>query len=332
MSREARGLLERWALCGVLGLMPFLNGLVVRGESAAFEGPVSDLVVSGDSVYYTSPGGLFEWRDGESKQLLDPFGIRLFGIAATGSSPERPLVLVGGVPGESGQLAVFDGGGSETVFVSLSEDLIYDVAFDPVGERFAFACADGRVLLGRLENGKVADVSTRYKHTSVVRSVVFSPDGTHLASAALDGLVLVADLRDENKPIVIQDHSDEVECVVFSPDSQRIVSGSRDSKLRVHSVGGRLIRTYSKWGPLETSRPWSPSNQLLTLCFADDDDIILVGSSQGYLFGLELDSGRSTILKRFPKPISALDRSRALFVGADRLYEIEASILSGLSR
>ncbi len=297
--------------------------LVIGAES----GPVRDIVATKDTAYYISPAGLFAWQGGQSERLLTPSGVRLFGVASAKEGREDRFILVGGVPGESGQVGVFREGRSETVFVRLADDLIYDVAFDPVFQRVALACADGRVLLGRWEGGKLEGVSTRYEHTSVVRNVAFAPNGKRLASASLDGLVLVADPETEEEPIVIQDHSDKVESVLFSPDSQRVVSGSRDGKLRMHSVEGRLIRTYSKWDTLEGARPWSRSNQILSLIYGSNDQTLIVGSSQGYLFSVALDSGKSVLLKRFPKPINAVDRMDSLYVGADQLYEIDRSSL-----
>ena len=297
------------------------------GDVIASAGLIADIATTEDRTFFVSRAGLFEWKNGHVSLLQQTPDVRLLAIDAVEASEGTMLVVAGGEPGESGHVGVSLAGQKIDEFVRFADDLIYDVAVNSMGDRVALACGDGRVLVGHFEDGAVQNPSVLLKHTSVVRSVAFAPDGIRLASASLDGLVLVTKTAGSEAPIVLQDHSDKVECVVFTPDSQQVVSGARDGKVRFHSVEGRLVRTYSNWGDLKGARPWDLSNQILSLCFSPDGRSLIAGTSLGYLLGLSLDAGSTSVIQHFEKPINAISMSDRLLVGAEQLHEIDLKAL-----
>ena len=106
-------------------------------ETPAHLGPVTGIVVVGGLVYSASQAGFFR----EAKHLAKP-PFRVMSMAAS-----KPLLLVGGgQPAASGDVAVYDSDGGSLAKRHLGDDLVYSVAVAPDGKTAAAAMADGRVL------------------------------------------------------------------------------------------------------------------------------------------------------------------------------------------
>ena len=116
-----------------------------------------------------------------------------------------------------------------------------------------------------------------------LRALAVSPNQQFLASGSLDGLVKIYRLGNGNEPVSIQDHTDKVECVLFSPDSRFIVSGARDGKVRMHTLQGRLLKTY-QLRAIKT-KSWNYQNKY-SLATDDSFSRIIAGSISGQLYEL----------------------------------------------
>lgn len=66
-------------------------------------------------------------------------------------------------------------------------DMTYSVAFSPDGKTFAQGCANGMIVLWKIDSREVTAVLNG--HADTVRSLDFSPDGTTLASGSTDSTV-----------------------------------------------------------------------------------------------------------------------------------------------
>lgn len=249
-------------------------------ETPAHLGPVTGIVVVGGQVYSASQAGFFR----EAKHLAKP-PFRVMSMAAS-----KPLLLVGGgQPAASGDVAVYDSDGGSLAKRHLGDDLVYSVAVAPDGKTAAAAMADGRVLTIDFPSLAPTSVSEANRHQAIVRAVAFSPDGRWLASAGLDGLVLLTPRKPKAKPLVLADHSAGVESLAFAPDSSRLATGSRDGRVRLHSVEGRLLRTFQGVGEPPDATGFGQAPRVLCLDWGETG--LIGGTSSGYVFRLPSSQG-----------------------------------------
>lgn len=217
------------------------------------------------------------------------------------------LILGGGTPGISGEIATLDPASGGLVTCRVSDDLVYGVAIHPDGTEAALACADQRVLTIALPALDPSSIRLRHKHTAEARAVAYSADGRHLASGGLDGVLLISSNDSNNGPIVLQEHTAGVECLQFSPDSRFLASGSRDARVRMHSADGRFLRTYSRIGPEAPDSGLGKKPYVWALAWTRDSSALFAGTSRGSLHQLSLKDDSSTqIQSEVREPIFSL--------------------------
>lgn len=257
-------------------------------------GPVTDIAVIGERIFSVSQGGLYENYGARSKRLIQP-PFRVTSLTVVGDR----LLLAGGDPGLSGELALYDLSSGKIRTLKVADDMIYDVAVHPLGKLGAIACADGRVLTLDLSEWSTSALHERHRHTAAARAVAFSLDGRHLASGGLDALVMLSRTQGGRKPLQIQDHSSKVDCLVFSPDSKSLASGSRDGKVRIHSLDGRLVRTYKGLAENADYIAWGANPFIWGLAWGGQKPILTAGAANGSLHQLSAVDNRWT---KLPKP------------------------------
>jgi hypothetical protein len=255
-------------------------------------GPITGIAVVGGQIYSVSQAGIFR----EAKRLAKP-PFRVMSIAgAPRNNAESLLLLGGGQPAASGEIAAIDPAKGTLTRRKLGDDLVYSVAVSPDGKTAAAGMADGRVLTFDFPSLATESVIEANRHQAVVRVVAFSPDGQWLASAGLDGLVLLTPRKPGAKPIVLSDHSAGVESLAFAPDSNQFASGSRDGRVRLHSIGGRLLRTFQGVGEPPNATGFGQAPRVL--CLAWSNTALIGGTSTGYVFRLPSGQGNWQPLHR----------------------------------
>jgi len=271
----------------VAALMLLAAPLGPAEEMPAHLGPVTGVALVGGQVYSVSQAGIFS---GARRLAKPPF--RVMSMAAS-----KPLLLVGGgQPAASGDVAVYDSDGGALAKRHLGDDLVYSVAVAPDGKTAAAALADGRVLTIDFPSLAPTSVAEANRHQAIVRAVAFSPDGRWLASAGLDGLVLLTPRKPKAKPLVLADHSAGVESLAFAPNSGRLATGSRDGRVRLHSIEGRLLRTFAGVGEPPDATGFGSAPRVL--CLDWNEDRLIGGTSTGFLFRLPDGQGRWQPLHR----------------------------------
>lgn len=263
-------------------------------------GPVTDILVTGDKVYSSSQAGVFAGT-GESLTLQINPGFRVTSLAFLRQPDDARnlLVFAGGVPGVKGSLGWIGPQLREDQLPAVSDladDLLYDVAASPDGNLLAVAGADGAIRLSTPADLARGEGKIRHRHTAFARAVAFSPDGKWLASAGADGVVIISPLDGSDPARQILDHTAGVECLAWSPDSQSIASGAKDSKVRLHEVSGKLIRTYTGLGM--ESEPVAGRVPSRVLSLAWKQNVLVAGTSKGTLYRLSLSDDTSTRLAR----------------------------------
>jgi len=174
--------------------------------------------------------------------------------------------------------------------MTVSADVIYDVAVSPDGTEAALACSDNRVLTIDLRRFGVGQPTLRHRHTSDARVVAYSPDGSRLVSGGLDGVLVISSTGAERKTQTLQEHTAGIESLVFSPDGSQFASGSRDSKVRIHSLSGGYIRAYRGVGMESQDSGLERSPYIQALAWGEDDNGLVAGASNGRLYRLSLEN------------------------------------------
>ena len=94
---------------------------------------------------------------------------------------------------------------------------------DSSGQRVYVGCADGRVRVLDLNNGR--DVASLAGHEHQVVLLALSPDGKLLASAASDRTIRVQDAS-TGKPLVTLTNAEDLNCLCISRDGLLLAGGS----------------------------------------------------------------------------------------------------------
>jgi hypothetical protein len=211
------------------------------GTGRAHVGPVTGRARVAGRTFTCSQAGLFVDDGGGARFLGDP-GVRPFALAAG----DAGLLVGGGEPAQSGELALCDLDGRVRQRARVADDLVYAVAFAPRGAAAAAACADGRVLLVALPG--LDGARTRWQHGGAAVAVAFAPDGAMLASGGHDGVLLLGAADGDAPPQRLVDHTAAVTCLAWSADGALLASGARDGKVRLHDRTGRLLHTWQRLG------------------------------------------------------------------------------------
>ncbi|HZN40992.1 MAG TPA: hypothetical protein VFD82_19455 [Planctomycetota bacterium] len=213
---------------------------------ATHVGPVTATALVGERRFECSQAGVFEALPAGPRWLCDP-GFRPFALAGRAAHGERTALLLvgGGTPAQSGEVALLDLGGHVAARAHLAQDLVYAVALATSADQAAAACADGVVRVLHLPD--LEPEPTSWRHAGPAVAVAFSPDGALLASGGHDGVILLGSPETAATPRALLDHTAAVTCLLWTPDG-RLTSGARDGKVRLHDRSGRLLHTWQRLG------------------------------------------------------------------------------------
>ncbi|MDZ7711904.1 MAG: WD40 repeat domain-containing protein [Rhodovibrio sp.] len=112
----------------------------------------------------------------------------------------------------------------------------------------------------------------RGHHDHLANQCTFSPDGRFLASASSDYSARIWSLPDLRLRAVLTGHGDDVEMVAFDPQSSRLATCSRDHRLRIFDLNGRLLQICSGHMADVISVTWSPDGEEL-ISSSDDGTV-----------------------------------------------------------
>jgi WD40 repeat protein/tRNA A-37 threonylcarbamoyl transferase component Bud32 len=173
--------------------------------------------------------GLRLWDAQDGRQVA-AFEVGEGAGRALAFSPDGRLLVTGGR-----QLQVRDGQtGQVQRTLAGPGDLVFDLAFDPAGQRLAAASFD--------RTARVYDVDTWESlvvfdgHRDRVHGVSFSPDGQSLATAGLDRVLRLWSLARRARADSPRGHQGFVWSLARHPAGQRLASGGQDGSVRVWEI------------------------------------------------------------------------------------------------
>ena len=168
--------------------------------------------------------------------LLNRFGNIAQRTLAMELSPDGSLLaVVGGAPGVSGEAKILrSDNGKEVNFLAQFDDVCFDVAFRPDGQRVAVANANASVRIFEVSSGQ--ELVTIENHSDWVMDVAWSPDGKQIVSASRDKSAKVFDAESGELTTTFSGHGSPVTSVAFLADGAQVISGGADKKLRIWKV------------------------------------------------------------------------------------------------
>lgn len=189
----------------------------------AFSPDGGELLVSGyNEVTVWNPA------DGQLLRRIGNVGQRTYALEF---SPDGKLLAVGsGAPGQLGEVRLLDASEGNVVKVlGSTSDVVYDVAFNPAGDRLAAAGADGVIRVFDVASGETQLTIT--SHSDWVEAIAWSADGTKLASASRDKTAKVFDATTGDLTVTYPGHGQPVKGVAFHPDGAEVYSSAADNKI-----------------------------------------------------------------------------------------------------
>ena len=148
----------------------------------------------------------------------------------------KQLAAAGGIPGELGEVRVFNPvNGKLLVVAHRAGDVALDVRFNHAGSMFAVADAENRITLYRAVD--FSRLRLIDNHADWVLALAWSPDGKFLVSASRDKTAKIFEAKSGETISTYGGHQKEVFGVAFRSDGNQVYSTGRDAKIHVWKAG-----------------------------------------------------------------------------------------------
>jgi WD40 repeat protein len=282
-------------------------------------GLITDLCVLPGTRRVLSAGNDYSarlWDADSLRSLSDPLG--------HASSVTAVLPLVGGhvacTGAHSGKVKFWVlSNPRASVVLRGHQGLIFDMAFDPTGERIVTGSSDGTVRLWDVRTGR--ELNRVGGHPGEVRAVAFSPDGNLVATGGRQGRISLWDVGPDAGVRELKREGDAVISLAFAPEGSRLAVGYWQQPAEIWEVseGRELLRV-----PVENKYvcdlAFSPVGRLLALAGAGPVCVVNVADGQDVQSFDELEHATAVAFSKDGKRIAAGSlRGRAVVWGlADR--------------
>jgi WD40 repeat protein len=213
-------------------------------------------------------------------------------------------------------------GSREWLTLSGHSEVVFDVAYNPDGNRLASASWDGSAIIwNALSGSKLLNLAG---HSAEVTAVGFSPDGERLVSSSFDGMLKLWDAFNGEELLSIDAHSGRIHDVVFDKEGARLASAGEDGQVKIWDVssgmellswvsGSRLINRLAfthdgeriaSAGKDGTAKIWDSftgemqlslsghSAEVLNVSFSPDDDRLATAGGDGVAKVWDVESGK----------------------------------------
>jgi WD40 repeat protein/mono/diheme cytochrome c family protein len=261
---------------------------------------ITSLDFSPDGKWLAVPGIhevlLLDAQSGELKRRLIGASPR---IESVRFSPDgMRLAVAGGLPGEAGELQVWNTVTGDLIFSSfVSHDTVFGASWSPDSKRIAFGCTDTSVRVVNAESGE--QVLFQDAADDWVRDTVFSVDGSHLVSVGRDMTCKLTEVATERfvdnitsiTPGVLKGG---IAAVARHPARDEVLIGSADGMPKIYRMFRLTKRVIGDDANLIRRFPEMPGRVTGVDISADGRRIVAVssldGRGQARVFSWEFDT------------------------------------------
>jgi hypothetical protein len=189
--------------------------------------------------------------------------------AVAWSADGKLLAAAGGVPGEAGEVALYEASTGKPVrTLSGHTEVVYAVAFRPDGRELATGSLDKTARIWNVESGQCVRVVK--DHADAVMGVAYSPDGKLLATGSADRSVKLFDTGTWKRVAVLNAHEDGVTRVAFNAAGTLLATAGADKTVRIWAV---------KIGAMENPLHTLGEGDAVNACaFSPDGNLLVYGA------------------------------------------------------
>lgn len=163
---------------------------------------------------------------------------------------------------------------------------VNEIAWDKTGQMLASCSDDKTVRVCRPFDPKKPMPVIFTGHSHHVYTIRWSPGPRPvIASGALDYTVRLWDVMDRTCLLVMQEHRHPVYTINFSPCGSFLLSGGSDRKMHIWRTNNAVrVASYDAGSGILYSE-WDPTGNMISLCLADSNVVIIDGS----IFGVKIN-------------------------------------------
>lgn len=188
------------------------------------------------------------------------------------SSDGRFLAAAGGVPGQEGEVVLFDAQNWQPVrSLKGHSEVVYAVAWKPNSPELATGSLDKTARIWNTQTGQ--ETRLIKDHAEAVFGVAYSPDGKLLVTGSADRSAKLFDTTTWKRVATLTAHQDAVTRVAFSPNGKILMTGGADKAVRVWKV---------QPGQMENPERTIGDDDVINACaFSPDGNLFAFGAASG---------------------------------------------------
>lgn len=242
IDRETIARLRRWIDAGAKVdalTSPTLKSVPAShlASAASLPAPITALAFSPDGKWLAAGGyrviRLLDAASGRTERVISGLIDQVQALAWSGDG--RTLAAAGGIPGQAGEVALFQTQNWQMLLkLTGHTEVVYAVAWKPGGGEIATGSLDKTARIWNPLTGQCTHVIK--DHAEAVFGIAYSPNGKLLATGSGDRSAKLFDTGSWKRVVVLTAHTDAVTRVAFNASGSLLATSGADRQVRIWTV------------------------------------------------------------------------------------------------